>query len=234
MSDLKQIIVALDFATLPDALALAERLSPEQCRMKVGKELYTRAGPAALTALVERGFEVFLDLKFHDIPHTVAGACRAAADLGCWMVNVHASGGSAMLEAACESIARRAPRPLLTAVTVLTSLDAHALHAVGVPAAPREQVARLAGLAHAAGVDGVVCSPLEIEFLRARVGADFILVVPGVRPHGAAHDDQTRVATPANAIAAGADFLVVGRPVTQSADPAVALAAISAECTRAE
>ncbi|MGE0486094.1 MAG: orotidine-5'-phosphate decarboxylase [Gammaproteobacteria bacterium] len=229
----RPVIVALDFDTLPGALALAERLDPASCRVKVGKELFTRAGPESVRTLTARGFEVFLDLKFHDIPNTVAGACRAAAELGCWMVNVHAGGGRAMMLAAAEALAACDRRPLLIAVTVLTSLDDLALGEVGVAATAAEQVVRLATLAANCGLDGVVCSPLEIAPLRACLEPDFALVTPGVRPAGAAQDDQVRTATPGNAIAAGASYLVVGRPVTRAADPAAAVAAITAECHEA-
>ena len=223
------LIVALDYADARDALALAERLDPARCRVKVGKELFTRAGPPVVRALVQRGFAVFLDLKFHDIPNTVAGACRAAADLGCWMVNVHAAGGPAMLAAAREALGSASDRPLLVAVTVLTSIDEATLAAVGVQGGIAAQVSRLAALTEQAGLDGVVCSPLEITALRAERGAAFRLVTPGVRPAAAASDDQVRVATPGAAIAAGASYLVVGRPVTQAPDPLAALDAINHE-----
>ena len=227
------LIVALDFADTARALALAERLDASQCRLKVGKELFTRAGPSIVRALVTRGFSVFLDLKFHDIPNTVAGACRAAADLGCWMLNVHASGGAAMLTAARAALGDGSQRPLLVAVTVLTSLDAPALHGVGVAGSVADQVARLAALSADAGLDGVVCSPLELEMLRAQRGAAFTLVTPGVRPAASGTDDQVRVATPAAAMAAGASYLVVGRPITQARDPAAALRIINAEIAAA-
>ncbi len=198
--------------------------------MKVGKELFTRAGPGSVEALTARGFEVFLDLKFHDIPNTVASACAAAADLGCWMINVHAGGGRAMLEAAAAAMQARRDAPLLIAVTVLTSLDAAALRELGVEDTPADQVARLARLSHDCGLDGVVCSPLEVVSLRAALGAGFVLVTPGVRPAGAASDDQVRIATPGAALRAGASYLVVGRPITQADDPGRALAAINDEC----
>jgi len=226
----KPIIVALDYATLDAACALADRLDPASCRVKIGKELFTQCGPAAVQALTRRGFEVFLDLKFHDIPHTVAGACRAAADLGCWMVNIHASGGRAMMESAAAALTGRAQRPLLIAVTVLTSLDNVALAEVGIDDGAGEQVVRLATLAAGCGLDGVVCSPLEISALRACVEPEFVLVTPGVRPLGTDHDDQVRIATPSAAIRAGASYLVVGRPITRAADPAAAVAALNAEC----
>ena len=229
----KSLIVALDFPNAFDAVAFATRLDPKACRVKVGKELFTAAGPAVVRDLVVHGFDVFLDLKFHDIPNTVAGACRAAAALGCWMVNVHAGGGPAMLEAARAAVGDGPDRPRLIAVTVLTSMDQAALNAVGVPGDVGGQVQRLARLAHDAGLDGVVCSPLEIALVRAACGAGFQLVTPGVRPADSGADDQKRIATPGAAITAGADFLVVGRPVTQAPDPQAAVAAINAEIAAA-
>lgn len=223
------VIVALDFPDAASALALVTQLDPAQCRLKVGKELFTSAGPQMVRSLVARGFSVFLDLKFHDIPTTVAGACRVAADLGCWMMNVHAAGGAAMLSAARAALGDAPDRPLLIAVTVLTSIDAATLHAVGVAGSVADQVARLAALTADAGLDGVVCSPLEVGVLRAQRGAAFTLVTPGVRAAASGLDDQVRVATPAAAVAAGASYLVVGRPVTQARDPQAALASINAE-----
>ena len=223
------IIVALDFAEGREALAFADRLRGTGCAVKVGKELFTREGPAICRALHERGLRVFLDLKFHDIPNTVAAACRAAADLGVWMVNVHASGGREMLLAARAALDEGATRPLLVAVTVLTSLDAAQLKEVGIDATPAAQVLRLAQLAAAAGLDGVVCSPQEIAVVKAACGAEFLTVTPGVRPAGSAQDDQQRIATPAAARAAGGDYLVIGRPITRAPDPRLALAAIAAE-----
>lgn len=230
----RPLIVALDYADTGAALTLAERLDPAQCRLKVGKELFTRGGPEVVRALVTRGFAVFLDLKFHDIPNTAAGACSAAADLGVWMMNVHAGGGAAMMQAARAALGDAAARPLLIAVTVLTSFDERTLHAVGVPGSIGAQVSRLAALTEQAGLDGVVCSPLEITQLRAERGAAFKLVTPGVRPVSAGVDDQVRVATPAAAINAGASYLVVGRPVTQAPDPLAALASINAEIAAAQ
>ena len=227
------VIVALDFPDAASALALVTQLDPAQCRLKVGKELFTSAGPQMVRSLVARGFSVFLDLKFHDIPNTVAGACRAAADLGCWMINVHATGGAAMLSAARAALGEAPDRPLLIAVTVLTSTDEAGLHAVGVAGSIAEQVARLALLSANAGLDGVVCSPLEIDLLRKQRGAAFKLVTPGVRPAASSLDDQVRVATPGAAIAAGAHYLVVGRPVTRAPDPLAVLAAINAEIAAA-
>lgn len=230
MNDLDQpLIIALDYSNAHAALTLAERLDPAQCRVKVGKELFTSAGPQVVRDLVNRGFSVFLDLKFHDIPNTVAGACRAAADLGCWMMNVHAAGGGAMLSAARAALDDGTERPLLVAVTVLTSIDESTLRSVGVTGSIAEQVARLAALTEYAGLDGVVCSPLEIVLLRAQRGSSFKLITPGVRAAASGQDDQLRVATPDAAIRAGANYLVVGRPVTQAPDPLAALAAINAE-----
>jgi orotidine-5'-phosphate decarboxylase len=223
------IIVALDFAEATAALALLERLDPARCGVKIGKELFTRAGPTLVTRVVEAGFRVFLDLKFHDIPNTVAGACEAAADLGVWMLNVHAQGGPAMLAAAGERLARREDRPLLLAVTVLTSLSADDLKAIGCPGQPGPRALQLAGLARDAGLDGVVCSPLEAAAMRERFGPGLRLVTPGVRPASAERQDQKRVMTPAAALAAGADHLVIGRPITAARDPLAALAAIEVE-----
>ena len=223
------LIVALDFSSGAEALNLAERLDPQQCRVKVGKELFTSAGPALVESLQARGFEVFLDLKFHDIPATVAGACRAAAGLGVWMLNVHASGGRAMLEAARNAIdAVPGKRPLLIAVTVLTSLDAAALQEIGCTVEPTAQVDRLATLAAESGLDGVVCSAQEAAYLRTRQPS-LLRVTPGIRPAGTAVDDQRRVLTPAQALAAGADYLVVGRPITAAPDPVAAAAKLLAD-----
>jgi orotidine-5'-phosphate decarboxylase len=232
VSDLSTpIIVALDYAQAEPALALARRLAPARCRLKVGKQLFTRAGPGVVGRLQERGFEIFLDLKFHDIPNTVAGACRAAAELGVWMVNVHASGGRKMLEAARESVDAFARPPLLVAVTLLTSLDAADLRDTGVGGQPAEQVKRLALLAHECGLDGVICSPQELYTLAGVLPDSFLRVTPGVRPAGKGAGDQKRLATPAQALADGADYLVIGRPITEAADPAAALAAIETQIT---
>lgn len=221
-------MVAIDRPDLGQAAALADRLDPALCRLKVGMELFTAAGPAAIEALHTRGFEVFLDLKFHDIPNTVAGACRSAAALGVWMINVHAGGGPHMLAAAADAVGAAAHRPLLVGVTVLTSLDQAELTAVGVGADPASQVLRLARCCAQAGLDGVVCSPLEIAPLRAALGFDFKLVTPGIRGPGDAMDDQRRTLAPAEALAAGASYLVIGRPITAAADPLAALQAITA------
>jgi orotidine-5'-phosphate decarboxylase len=228
-----RVIVALDFSHPARALALMDRLDPGECALKVGKEMFVVAGPEPVRWMVERGFRVFLDLKFHDIPNTAAQACAAATRLGVWMLNVHAAGGAAMLEAAREAVARTAaelgrPRPLLIAVTVLTSLADADLEAIGMAGPTAAAAQRLALLAQRAGLDGVVCSAREARELRQACGADFRLVTPGIRPAGSARDDQARIITPEAAIAAGADYLVIGRPITQADDPLAALAAINA------
>ena len=222
----KPVIVPLDFPDAQAALALAARLDPTLCRVKVGKELFTAAGPDVVLRLQERGFEVFLDLKFHDIPNTVAGACRSAARLGVWMLNVHASGGEAMMRAAREAIAGAAKPPLLIGVTILTSLADADLARVGFAGSVPENVERLARLARGCGLDGVVCSAQEAPLLRRAAGAGFKLVTPGIRLAGAAADDQSRVVTPVEAIRLGADYLVIGRPITQSKDPVATLESI--------
>lgn len=224
-----RIIVALDYAASAPALALARRLDPARCRLKVGKELFTAAGPALVEKLRAVGFEVFLDLKFHDIPHTVAAACRAAAGLGVWMINVHALGGRAMLTAAAEALAGLPQAPHLVAVTVLTSLKAADLVEVGISEPPEAVVVRLARLAQECGLAGVVCSPREAALLRTAHGPDFLLVTPGIRPAGAQAGDQARIATPAEALRAGASHLVIGRPITQAPDPMAALENIEKE-----
>ncbi|MDO4776010.1 MAG: orotidine-5'-phosphate decarboxylase [Cardiobacteriaceae bacterium] len=213
------VIVALDFDTRAEALQLARQLPPSACRMKVGKTLFTREGPDVVKALQDAGFDVFLDLKFHDIPNTVAGAIRAAAELGVWMVNVHAAGGGPMLDAAREAANSVSRPPLLIAVTVLTSMDEATLHTLGVTGSLAAQVDRLAALTHAHGLDGVVCSVREVQALKARFGKDFLTVTPGIRLPGNAADDQTRVETPASARASGSDYWVVGRPITRAQDP---------------
>ncbi len=229
MSAGPRLIVALDYPDRAGALEMAARLDPARCAVKVGKELFTAAGPAVVEALQARGFRVFLDLKFHDIPNTVAGACRAAAALGVWMLNVHALGGRRMMEAAREAVAHAAEPPVLLAVTVLTSMGPGDLAEVGLEGPPEAAVLRLARLARASGMDGVVCSPRELSALRTALGPEFRLVTPGVRPAGAARGDQRRTATPAEAVAAGADHLVIGRPVTRSDDPVGILLTIESE-----
>lgn len=225
-----RIIVALDYATAADALAIVDRLAPELCRLKVGKELFTRSGPDLVRELNRRGFQVFLDLKFHDIPNTVAQACRAAADLGVWMVNVHAQGGRRMMTAARDALADYGDdRPLLIAVTILTSLGTEDLIEVGLQGSPADNVVRLATLARDCGLDGVVCSPQEAAGLSAKLGSEFRLITPGVRPAGATADDQRRVMTPGQAVSAGASYLVIGRPITQAQDPVATLVGINDE-----
>lgn len=228
MNDPK-VIVALDVPSAEEALALAARLPAAACRLKVGKELFTSAGPALVKTLVERGHGIFLDLKFHDIPNTVAQACGAAARLGVWMVNVHALGGTRMMTAAREAIEGSAHRPKLIGVTVLTSMAASDLEEIGLAGDPESAAVRLAGLAQRSGLDGVVCSAREARMMRRSFSTAFQLVTPGIRPAEASADDQARIATPANAVRDGASYLVIGRPITRAADPAAALAAINAE-----
>ena len=223
------IIVALDFPTRDAALALAGQLDPALCRVKVGKELFTRCGPQVVEALQAKGFEVFLDLKFHDIPNTTAMAVQAAAELGVWMVNVHCSGGLRMMVACREILDKLSgQKPLLIGVTVLTSMEQADLADIGLDLAPQEQVLRLAGLAATAGLDGLVCSAHEAKVLKI-AHEQLQLVTPGIRPAGSKADDQRRILTPAEAMAAGSDFLVIGRPISQATDPAQALAGVVAE-----
>ncbi|MCP5409596.1 MAG: orotidine-5'-phosphate decarboxylase [Chromatiaceae bacterium] len=224
-----RIIVALDFSSKEPALDLISQLDPSLCRLKVGKEMFTRLGPAFVETLAAMGFQVFLDLKFHDIPNTVAAACEAAADLGVWMINLHASGGRRMMEAARERLERRPERPLLVAVTILTSLSERDLAEVGYSGTAVENVQRLAGLAHFSGLDGIVCSPLEAAAVRDQVDREFLLVTPGVRPLSVSQNDQKRVMTPLDALNNGADMLVIGRPITAAPDPLESLRAIQAE-----
>jgi orotidine-5'-phosphate decarboxylase len=228
MNDPK-IIVALDYPNAAPALALADRLEPSLCRLKVGKELFTATGPDVLEKLMQRGFEIFLDLKFHDIPNTTAQACKAAASLGVWMINVHALGGRKMLEAAREAIARSEEQPKLIAVTVLTSMAQPDLAEIGINATSADMVLRLATLARDSGLDGVVCSAQEAALLRKHCGNEFCLVTPGIRPASASRDDQSRVMTPQTAMQAGASYLVIGRPITQAVDPLQALLDINHE-----
>lgn len=228
-----KIVVALDYADASPALQLVERLDPSLCRLKVGKELFTVAGPQLVEKLIAKDFGVFLDLKFHDIPTTVQKACEAASRLGVWMLNVHASGGADMMQAAREGVAKSGRQPLLIAVTVLTSMNQAALKQIGVEDELQNQVLRLASLTKQAGLDGVVCSAQEAQMLRKQLGVDFCLVTPGIRPKTASLDDQSRVVTPSQAIAWGADYLVIGRPITQAANPLQALQAIHQELNQA-
>lgn len=223
------VIVALDYPETHSAIALAKRLSPELCRLKVGKELFTRSGPALVEELQRMGFDVFLDLKFHDIPQTVAGAVRAAAELGVWMVNVHASGGRRMMDAAREAIAACAHKPLLIGVTVLTSMSDEDLRESGDGQSVQQRVMHLASLVAASGLDGVVCSAMEATALRAAHGKGFCLVTPGIRLAGDDAADQRRVVTPADALQMGADYLVIGRSITAAADPLAALQRVHRE-----
>ena len=217
------VIVALDFPDAKSALELAARLNPALCRLKVGKELFTAAGPQLIGQLMQRGYQIFLDLKFHDIPNTTAQACKAAAALGVWMVNVHALGGRKMMDAAHDAIVHSTQPPKLVAVTVLTSMAQPDLAELGFIATPAELVLRLSMLARASGLDGVVCSAQEAAMLRQHVGAGFYLVTPGIRPVGAQAQDQSRIMAPCAALEMGANYLVIGRPITQAADPLLSL-----------
>ncbi|WP_296248457.1 orotidine-5'-phosphate decarboxylase [Pseudomonas sp. UBA4194] len=223
------IIVALDYPTREAALKLADQLDPKLCRVKVGKELFTSSASGIVETLNAKGFEVFLDLKFHDIPNTTAMAVKAAAEMGVWMVNVHCSGGLRMMAACREVLEQRSgTKPLLIGVTVLTSMEREDLAAIGLDIEPQEQVLRLAALAQKAGMDGLVCSALEAQALKAAHPA-LQLVTPGIRPAGSAQDDQRRILTPRQALDAGSDYLVIGRPISQAADPAQALADVVAQ-----
>ena len=223
-----KVIVALDYETKKEAMQLVDQIDPSLCRLKVGKEMFTTLGTEFVKELQRRNFDVFLDLKFHDIPNTVARAVRSAADLGVWMVDMHASGGLRMMEAAkkiLEPYGKDAP--ILIAITVLTSMEEADLLQIGVNTSPEEHVIRLARLSQRAGLDGVVCSPQEVEILRQRCGNEFKLVTPGIRPEGSQLGDQRRVMTPREAINAGSDYLVIGRPITQAADPVAVLKQIN-------
>lgn len=222
-----KIIVALDYANTKDALALVNQLNPALCKLKVGKELFTAAGPALVEALVAKEFKVFLDLKFHDIPNTVAKACEAASNLGVWMLNVHASGGNAMMQAALEGVNKSQYQPYLIAVTVLTSMSQTSLSEIGIETSIENQVLRLAKLTQQAGLHGVVCSAMEATLLRKHLNNDFLLVTPGIRPalnpNPVNQDDQSRVVTPQDALNSGVNYLVIGRPITQAPNPLKAL-----------
>lgn len=225
MSDSK-IIVALDYPTADAAVALASQLDPTRCKLKIGKELFTRSGPATVEKLVSQGFDIFLDLKYHDIPNTVAKACSAAADLGVWMMNVHTLGGSAMMVAAREAIGNNTDRPLLIGVTLLTSMNQTTFDEIGLQGSISDTVLRLAKLANNSGLDGVVSSAQEATQLRSQHGENFQLVTPGIRPENSARGDQHRTMTPAEAMAAGSSYLVIGRPITAAEKPMAALEAI--------
>ena len=225
------IIVALDYPAPQPAFELLEKLDPKLCRVKVGKEMFTRMGPVFVEACMSRGFDVFLDLKFHDIPNTVAGACRAGADLGVWMMNVHASGGRRMMQAAREAVDKSSSETLLIAVTILTSLSEEELAEIGYSDSAADNVSRLAALAKDSGMHGVVCSPREARQLRSDLGDEFLLVTPGVRPAGSDVADQRRVMTPQDAMQAGSSYLVIGRPITAAKDPLQALQQITDSLT---
>ena len=218
-ADQSPIVVALDYPTPKQAIEMARQLDPSKCRVKVGKELFTASGPAVLEELHKMDFDVFLDLKFHDIPNTCAGAVAAAAELGVWMVNVHASGGERMMNAAAEAIVNKNNKPILIAVTVLTSMEQSDLAGIGLDISPRQQVERLAKLAKQSGMDGVVSSAQEIEMIKNLCGNDFLTVTPGIRPAGSAAGDQRRIMTPQEAVNIGGDYLVIGRPITQAENP---------------
>jgi len=224
-----KIIVALDYPSESEALMLVDKLDSNLCRLKIGKEMFTHLGPAFVEKLQNKGFEVFLDLKYHDIPNTVAKACEAAADLGVWMLNVHASGGRRMMEAAANAIANHKNRPLLIAVTVLTSMSQEDLKELGVTNTPAEQALKLAKLTQSSGLQGIVCSAQESPLMRQHLADDFLLVTPGIRPLGSAKDDQRRIMTPSEALKAGSNYLVIGRPITQSDNPLDTLRTINSE-----
>jgi len=229
INDKNRIVVALDYPSAKQALNLAEQLDPKSCRLKVGKELFTREGPAVVEKLRNKGFEIFLDLKFHDIPNTTAAACAAAADLGVWMINVHALGGRRMMEAARNAVDKSSHQPLLIGVTILTSMAVDDLLEIGLTDKPTNEVARLAGLAKDSGLDGLVCSAHEATAMRSRFGSDFVLVTPGIRPDGADKGDQRRTMTPTEALKAGASYLVIGRPISRADNPIEVLKNIVAE-----
>lgn len=226
MSTKSPVVVALDFPTKEQAINMARQLDPALCRVKVGKELFTASGPAVVEELHSLDFDVFLDLKFHDIPNTCAKAVGVAADLGVWMVNVHASGGRRMMEAARNEIDKKIHQPLLIGVTVLTSMEQNDLAEIGLNLDPQEQVRRLALLTENSGLDGVVCSAQEVELIRNNCSADFLTVTPGIRPAGSDQGDQRRVLTPEQALAVGVNYMVVGRPITQAENPASACSGI--------
>lgn len=218
------IIVAVDFSDTKSAWNFIDQVDPKDCRLKIGKELFTHAGPDFIRQIKQKEFDIFLDLKFHDIPNTVAKAVAAAADLGVWMTNVHASGGVRMMEAAKDALySYGKDAPMLIAVTVLTSMESSDLKEIGINVSPLEQATKLALLAKNCGLDGVVCSAKEVQSFRTRLGSDFKLVTPGIRPAGSTPDDQRRIMTPQRAQAAGSDYLVIGRPITQAEDPTKAL-----------
>ena len=224
-----KIIVALDYADAASALTLVNQLDPALCKLKVGKELFTAAGPQLVEKLIAKNFQVFLDLKFHDIPNTVKNACQAASNLGVWMLNVHASGGSAMMQAALEGVNKSKHQPYLIAVTVLTSMNQASLNEIGIETSVENHVLKLAKLTENTGLHGVVCSALEAQLLKKHLKNDFLLVTPGIRPASASLDDQSRVLTSSQALQMGASYLVIGRPITQASNPLLTLIAINQE-----
>jgi len=224
-----KIIVALDYADINIAMDFVEQITPELCKLKVGKEMFTRFGPDFVTSLTKAGYDVFLDLKFHDIPVTVAKACEAASDLGVWMMNVHAQGGVRMMEAAKNALVNNNSQSHLIAVTVLTSMAQLDLKILGITQKPSEYALSLAKLSEQAGLNGIVCSAQEAEIMRENFSDDFLLVTPGIRPTGSDADDQRRIMTPVDALAAGSNYLVIGRPITKSDDPAGVLRTINSE-----
>ena len=228
MTDSK-VIVALDYADAASALNLVNQLDPSICKVKIGKELFTAAGPQLVEKLIAKNFQVFLDLKFHDIPNTVKNACQAASNLGVWMLNVHASGGSAMMQAALEGVNKSKHQPYLIAVTVLTSMNQASLNEIGIETSVENHVLKLAKLTENSGLHGVVCSALEAQLLKKHLKNDFLLVTPGIRPISANLDDQSRVLTPSQALQMGASYLVIGRPITQASNPLLTLIAINQE-----
>lgn len=214
-----KLIIALDYPSAEQALTFIKQLSPDSCKLKVGFELFISAGPDFVKQIVDMGYDVFLDLKFHDIPNTVASACRSASELGVWMMNVHASGSTEMMQSAKQALVDSRSNTKLIAVTVLTSMNQQQLSKVNVSISPEEQVKHLAQLTQASGLDGVVCSAQEAVMLRSLLGNEFLLVTPGIRPVGADIGDQSRVMTPAQANESGVSYIVVGRPITQSDEP---------------
>jgi orotidine-5'-phosphate decarboxylase len=223
-----RVIVSLDFPNGKQALDLCQKLDPKSCKLKIGKELFTREGPTLVEKLIASDFDIFLDLKYHDIPNTVASACRAAAELGVWMLNVHASGGRNMMETAMEALDKCSHKPMLIAVTVLTSMSQEDLSELGIKRSVDEQVMLLANLAKDSGLNGVVCSAKEANQIKNQLGEEFCLVTPGIRPADSSSDDQKRIMTPPEAIAAGSHYLVIGRPITKADDPLAALESINA------
>ena len=228
-----RIIVSLDFSNEKIAINFARSIDPDKCRVKIGKELFTHCGPQVVDKIRELGFEIFLDLKFHDIPNTVSAACKAAAELGVWMLNVHSMGGRNMIHAAREAIDKSAHKPLLIAVTVLTSISDFDLKELGFSSNTEEQVIKLASISKDCGADGVVCSAQDVSHIRQNFGKTFCLVTPGIRPLDSSANDQKRILTPADAILAGSDYLVIGRPITQAKDPLKALSNIEDEVNKA-